>query len=107
MMEYSSGLQEVCCEDCGESLGAQAAGTDIQREMWQHTRCPERTARQLGMTRLAYDTALTITTATLDGAYPDFPDNVRILRAKIAAAAVLEALSAAGYTLSILPTTSP
>jgi hypothetical protein len=101
------GLQEVFCEECGESLGAQAAGTLIQREMWRHNQCPERIARQLGMTRGAYNTAVTIATATINGAYPDFPNNVlgdqqaavRLLRAGMAARAVLESLSTIGFTL--------
>ncbi len=88
------GLQEVFCEECGQSLGFQAAGTPVQSKMWPHPSCPERVARQLRMTRLGYDTAMTVTTASIVAAYPELNVDVRLLRAGMAAGAVLEALSA-------------
>ncbi len=102
-------VQEVTCDECGESLGYQAADAPVQRELWRHNKCPVRIARELGMTRDAYDTAFSVTAATINGAYPDFPNNiigdpkqndVRLLRAGLAASAVLEALATVGFALT-------
>jgi hypothetical protein len=100
-----AGYKEVCCEDCGESLGYEAAAVELVREYWQHPRCPERIARQLQISRADYDRAHAVAAVTIAGAYPDFPNNVigderfaklRALRANIAAGAALEALATAG-----------
>jgi hypothetical protein len=97
----SDELQEVRCHECGASLGYQGPG-EIQWDYWQHSRCPVRLARRLGITREAYDMAAAIATAAVAAAYPDFPNNVleqpgvvddaQTLRARIAAEMVLERL---------------
>ena len=98
----TDGLQEVCCEECGTSLGYQAAGTEVQQELWQHTRCPVQIARGLGISRDAYDRAFAVAAASINASYPDFGDpehaNLRTLRAELAAGTVLEALSVSGFT---------
>lgn len=33
-------MQQVCCRDCGASLGWQAEGTEIDWRNWKHNRCP-------------------------------------------------------------------
>ena len=109
-----NGLQEVKCRDCGASLGAQDERVPVDWEMWQHNRCPARTAKSLGMTREAYDLLFKEVTASIYAAFPDFPNNlictgpneetgarkVRTLRAEIAAGMVLENLGYFKYQIS-------
>lgn len=94
-------MQEVRCHECGEDLGAQPANIEINREYWVHNRCPVRLARNLGVSAELYEQLLGVAAVTIAGAYPDFPNNVigdvalndvRFMRANIAAGAVLEAL---------------
>jgi hypothetical protein len=102
------GMQEVCCPDCGASLGYQQADTHIDWQQWRHARCPVRLATKLGLNEELYDKALGVATVAIAGAYPDFPNNVlddrkqddvRNLRAKIAAEVVLESLGIVGFKL--------
>ena len=94
----AEGLQEVCCRDCGMSLGYQQA--PIQWELWRHNRCPVRLARDLGVDADLYGQLLAVITTTIVGCYPDFPlhttgertDDFRHMRASIAAGAILEVL---------------
>jgi hypothetical protein len=102
-------LQEIYCTDCGASLGYQEAGTAVYPEMWVHTRCPVRTARNLGLDPVTYGTLFNNVGSVIGGAYPDFPNNftgdpsaatvVRTLRSSIAAGAVLEYLANHGYQI--------
>lgn len=108
-------MQEVLCPDCGTSLGYQGPG-DIQYDYWQHARCPVRSARRLGLTRQEYDMAVQIASIAVYAAYPDFPnsvlasagsgpedtDEVRQLRARIAAEMVLERLGGR-YSMAVHP----
>jgi hypothetical protein len=99
-------MQEICCPECGESLGYQGDGS-VDWANWRHNRCPVRLARNLGLSREDYDHALGIATVAISGAYPDFPNNVlgkgdadlRVMRANIAAGVVLESLGVTGFTM--------
>ena len=98
---FAAQMQEVCCQDCGVSLGYQQADTEIRWEMWRHNRCPVRLARNLGVDAELYGQLLGVLAVTIVGCYPDFPNNVideagkddfRHMRGTIAAGAVLEVM---------------
>jgi hypothetical protein len=102
-----TGMQEVRCHECGESLGWQPDDIEVDRGMWVHNRCPVRLARNLGLNDELYDKALGATTNAICLMYPDFPhavldddnDLFRLFRAGMAAEAVLEALGKVGFKL--------
>jgi len=103
-----SELQEISCIECGKSLGWQDSQAEFDPEMWQHTRCPVRIARLLGLSDQEYENVFAYASTAVMSAYPDFPNNVigdesnrklKELRADIAAGLVLEGLGVLGYEI--------
>lgn len=93
-IDTPEGMQAVNCPLCGVNMGWQAADTEIEWSVWEHTRCPERLARTWDLTRDQVESLTNDVQASIASAFPDLPPlGGRELRLRIAAECVLEMLA--------------
>lgn len=89
------GYVKVRCEHCDELLGYVPEGTPVDNEHWAHVRCMARVAKQWAVDVDVVNAYRDILATSLYTCYPDLggTEELRLMRAKIAAEVTLETLA--------------
>lgn len=97
---------QVDCPYCGENLGFQGGGTEIDWSIWQHNGCAGRIARDWGVPADEVVALKAVMAATIAGSFVDFPgypikgmtgEEFRAFRSRLAAGHLLDLFVAMGY----------